>query len=231
MRSLLLLFLPVATFFGGCVPYGVGTTARPAPRNEVAVSSLISFVPGLEYDDTYAENADSDDGYHKSSPSGAGRYPLFDTEVRYGLDERSDFGVRVTSLSGIVATYKRLLAGGEAPAQPALAVVGGAGFVNLGNHLHGEVTLVASGSEAGMVTPYGGLRAMHDLALSTGFPRDTPTLGAFAGVRLGTLDLGVSPEIGVFYDESALGLRSSSVIVVPTIAVHGRDLLRTLFGR
>lgn len=33
---------------------------------------------------------------------------------------------------------------------------------------------------------------------------------------------------GVFYDHSALGLRRRDVIVVPSVTVHGSDLLRLL---
>ena len=38
----------------------------------------------------------------------------------------------------------------------------------------------------------------------------------------------MSVEVGVFYDRSALGVRSSDVIVVPAIVLHGEKLLNAL---
>jgi hypothetical protein len=60
---------------------------------------------------------------------------------------------------------------------------------------------------------------------------DDPSVGLFAGIRIGTERLGVSPELAVFYDRSALGLRDHDVIVVPSFTVHGNQLLDALFGR
>jgi hypothetical protein len=59
---------------------------------------------------------------------------------------------------------------------------------------------------------------------------DDPTLGGFIGLRIGDDSLGVSPELGVFYDRSALGLRERNVIYVPALTVHGEALAR-LFRR
>lgn len=228
MRTLLVLLL-AAPAFAGCVPYGVGATARPTPPYTTTVSGVVSFVP-LELD-TYDEPYyDEETGPGEPAITReAVRYPMLDLEVRHGLDERSDLGVRVTSGSGVLVSYKRLLAGG-APDEAALAVATGFGFVNLGNHAYADVALLVTGRETGMVTPYGGVRAAHVLPTASGAVSDTPTAGGFAGVRLGTMDFGVSPEIGVYYDESALGLRRSPLLVVPTITLHGRDLLRLLMA-
>jgi hypothetical protein len=38
----------------------------------------------------------------------------------------------------------------------------------------------------------------------------------------------VSAEVGVFYDRSALGVRSSNVIVVPALVLHGSDLIKAI---
>jgi hypothetical protein len=54
---------------------------------------------------------------------------------------------------------------------------------------------------------------------------DRPTAGGFVGVRFGRATFGVSPEIGVFYDHSALGVRKGNVVVVPTLAFHGDELI------
>jgi hypothetical protein len=72
---------------------------------------------------------------------------------------------------------------------------------------------------------------MHVLPLTEEAVRDDPTVGVFAGFRIGTERLGVSPEIAVFHDRSALGLRDNDVIVVPSFTIHGTALLDALFGR
>jgi hypothetical protein len=59
---------------------------------------------------------------------------------------------------------------------------------------------------------------------------DRPTLGAFFGVRIGSTDFGVSPEVGVFYDHSALGVRRGDLVVVPAISLHGQRLLEIFRG-
>ena len=66
--------------------------------------------------------------------------------------------------------------------------------------------------------------------LSKGAVGDSPTAGGFLGLRIGTERFGVSPEVGVFYDRSALGLRSRDVIVVPAIVLHGTQLLEMFWG-
>ena len=39
--------------------------------------------------------------------------------------------------------------------------------------------------------------------------------------RIGTLTAGISPEIGIFYDHSALHLHKGNVLFVPAITIHG----------
>lgn len=217
--SLAALFIGV--LFSGCIPYGVGTTARPAPAGELHSTSILSFVPGVELEEV---DESGDEAY-------GARIPYLDNEVRYGIDERADIGIRLTSFSGIVINYKRLLTPPENLNAPAVALMGGLGFLNFGNHLHGELTLIVSGGETGQITPYGGLRAMQVLPISPGVPSDKPTMGGFAGLRLGSVELGISPEVGVFYDPSALGVRETDVIVIPTVTLHGRGLIGRLFRR
>ncbi len=57
---------------------------------------------------------------------------------------------------------------------------------------------------------------------------DEPSLGGFLGLRIGRPDIAVSPEVAVYYDRSALGIRDRNIIVVPAIAVHGEELLRLI---
>ena len=70
------------------------------------------------------------------------------------------------------------------------------------------------------MTPYGGLRAMQVVPITRGAVSDSPTLGLFGGLRLGDDDFVLSPEIGVYYDRSALHVRNASVIVVPALTLE-----------
>lgn len=76
--------------------------------------------------------------------------------------------------------------------------------------------------------PYGGVRALQVFPLSTSAVSDSPTIGAFGGFRMGTTYSGVSFEVGVFHDRSALDLRDGDIVVVPSITLHGLDFLRML---
>jgi hypothetical protein len=66
--------------------------------------------------------------------------------------------------------------------------------------------------------------------LSSSAPSDSPTAGGFLGLRIGTEQLGVSPEVGVYYDRSALEVRSRDVIVVLALVIHGSELIRVFTG-
>ncbi|MDQ3557240.1 MAG: hypothetical protein M3409_10775 [Gemmatimonadota bacterium] len=213
-RSLALL-LPL---LGACVPYTVGSTAQTVPRGTISSAASLSFIPGGL--DPYA-----DEEWESESAT----FAMFDFEGRFGLDARSDIGVRIPTLSGIVVNYKRRLDGDTTGTRSALAAMVGGGFVNMGEHAHFEASLIASGPERSTLTPYGGLRAMQVLPLSSSAASDSPTLGIFGGLRIGTRELGVSPELGIFYDRSTLGLRSNSIIFVPAVTVHGEGLRRVLW--
>ncbi|HET9775760.1 MAG TPA: hypothetical protein VFP77_04255 [Gemmatimonadaceae bacterium] len=196
----------------GCIPLTVGSTAQPVPVG-TTVSSMSMYVVPNSVDDSVAG---------RSFP----RYGA-DPEVRFGLDERSDIGVRVPSLSGIVANYKRRLNGDSRAPGAATAIMVGGGFVNWGEHAHLEATLMASAEESDSFTPYGGIRAMQVIPINKGAVHDSPTLGAFLGTRIGTRAAGISPEIGIFYDQSALRIRKGRFLFVPAITVHG-DFARFL---
>ena len=199
----------------GCLPYTVGSTARPAPEGELRQTGTMYAIPGAfesEYDSV-------------SIPMRG-----LDMEVRYGIDDRSDIGLRIPSLSGAVVTYKRRLDGASDDPGVAFAVMAGAGFVNFGEHGLGELTLIASGDDDAVVIPYGGIRGMHVVPLSRYGVSDHPTVGGFLGLRIGRADFGISPEIGVYYDPSALELRERRWIIVPAVSVHGERLLNALGG-
>jgi hypothetical protein len=206
--------LLVASFVG-CLPYTVGTTARTVAPEETTRTFSHYFIPNAVevLDDTVVG-------------------PLFgvDYEVRFGIDERSDVGIRLASSSGVVANYKRRLDRFDRPEEAGVALLTGAGIVNWGTHAHLEATLLASGRDSDRATVYGGLRVMQVVPISRGAVHDSPTAGGFLGVRIGSAERGFSPELGVFYDRSALDIRRGTVIFVPAVSLHG-DILRALRGR
>ena len=199
----------------GCLPYTVGSTARPTPKGEMQQTGTLFAIPGAlesEYDSVSVPMRGAD------------------VEVRFGIDEHSDIGLRIPSLSGAVVNYKRRLDGASDDPGVAVAVMAGAGFVNMGEHALGELTFLISGDHRRTWVPYGGLRGMHVLPLSRYAVTDQPTIGGFLGLRIGESDFGVSPEIGVYYDPSALELRERRWIIVPAVSIHGDQLLQALGG-
>ena len=212
-RSNVLALASVAALATGCLPYTVASTARPVPPGERVRTATLYFLP----------NAVDREGDSAAVPMRGA-----DLEVRRGIDGRSDWGLRFTNGSGAVLSYKRML-GDPPPAGAAVAVEGLGGIVNLGEHAMVGATLIASGREGGQVTPYGGVRVIQVAPLSRGAVHDAPSIGAFVGVRLGDRDDGVSPELGIFHDPSALHIRRGSILVVPSISMH-RSALRRAVG-
>ena len=203
----------VIAFPIACVPYTVGSTAQTVPRGEVRRAGTMYVIPNA---------------VEVLGDSVSASLPGSDAEVRWGITETTDLGLRIPSFSGAVLTAKHRVWGRAEPDAPALAVMGGAGFVNWGQHAHFELSLLASGQTRRSLTPYGGLRVMQVAPLSRGAVHDSPTAGGFFGLRIGDQVMGVSPELGVFYDRSALGLREGRVIFVPALTVHGDALARFL---
>jgi hypothetical protein len=211
--------LSASVMLTGCIPYTVGSTARPTPRGERTSTMSTWVLPSLG-DTTFGQSTS---------------HLMIDYEMRWGIDDKSDAGFRATG-GGIILNYKRLLSGPASIYD--VAVMPGAGFVNLGNHAYFETTLMASKrprtpsspeeKKGPNVLPYFGLRVMQVAPLNSSAVHDRPTAGGFLGVRFGTTDFGVSPEIGVFYDHSALGVRKNDVVIVPAISVHGPELMRIL---
>jgi hypothetical protein len=199
----------------GCLPYTVGSTAQTLAPGEVRRAGTVYIIPNAI--DLLGDSVST--GLRGS-----------DAEIRWGITERTDLGLRIPSFSGAVLTAKHRLWGVAEPDAAAVAVMGGAGLVNWGEHAHFELSLIASGPTSGSITPYGGLRAMQVAPLSTSAVHDSPTAGGFFGLRIGDHAMGISPEIGVFYDRSALGLREGRIIYVPALTVHG-DILAGMFPR
>ena len=202
--------LSLVALAGACTPYAVSTTAVPLARGEARSTSTLAIVRnGAEW--SYDSSGSSREGV---------AMPGIDTEVRFGLDDRSDFGVRIPTFSGVIGSYKRRLDGPSDRDAHATAIMIGAGLVNFGQHAHGEITLITSGRESARLVPYGGFRAIQVLPLSRSAVQDTPAVGVFTGIKMGGRTPVLSAELGVFHDRSALGLRRSTVIVVPSIAIH-----------
>ena len=208
-----LVVLAATTVVVGCVPYAVGSTARTVPVSERTRTTTAFVIPN---------------GVESKGDSVAVTMPGLDSEIRWGIDSKSDIGVRVPSWSGVVVNYKHRL--DAAPAQAiadtgvAVSALVGAGFINWGQHAHFELSLIASGREDRKAVPYGGLRLMQVAPLSSTAASDRPTAGAFLGWRIGSRDIGIAPEVGVFYDHSALHMRHGDMIVVPSITFYGNAL-------
>ena len=203
------LLIPLGfLFLTSCISYSVGTTARPIPKGEFQPNLAVYFVPG-------GIDSPGDDAADDSLA-----YASADFEGRWGLSDRSDLALRAPAGSGVILTWKRLINGVNDPDSTAVATIIGGGIVNFGNHAYVEAGLIASGREDDLV-PYGGVRAMHVVPISSGAVTDTPTAGVFGGIRfrVGT-NFSLSPEVGIYHDESALGLRERDVIVVPSITFH-----------
>lgn len=211
-HGLLRLALAIAPLATGCLPYTVASTARPIPAGQKSKTGTMYFIPNAVEDSANEGRAVPMRG--------------FDTEARWGIDERSDWGFRLTSFSGATASYKRLLT--DPRAGTAVAVEGTGGFVNFGEHALVGASLLASGRESNRVTPYAGLRAMQVVPMSSSAVHDTPTIGAIVGARFGRRQHGISPELGIFYDRSALDLRKGALLLVPSISVHGEELMQIL---
>lgn len=212
---LILLTLFVGLAACGCLPYAVGTTAETAPVQTVVPSTVVQVAIGQP-----KINADPGDLDERTTSFS------FDSEARFGLDERSDAGIRLVGSSGLVATYKRRLTP-SGPQRVATAVIVGGGLLGLGSHAHFEATFVGSWPYGTTMTPYGGVRFQHVIALGSDDSTPDPALGAFAGIRLGEPDLGISPELGIFYSPTDTFMETDWV-VVPSISVHGGRLLKAL---
>jgi hypothetical protein len=184
-----------------CLPYTVGSTAQTVPAHETTRSTSWYFIPNAV-----------------KLPEDSIAGPLYGTnfEYRRGLDQKSDFGLRLMP-GGVQVDYKRRVDGDASRA--ALAYMVGGGIVNGGEHFMMQGTLLVSGHEDAALVPYGGLRAIHVLPISQYAVSDRPTIGAFAGLQIGDAEFAIRPELGVYYDHSALGLRRGDLIVVPAVTL------------
>ncbi len=187
-----------------CIPYTVGTTAQVTPLNSTEKTSSWYFIPN---------GITSADDSIRSPLAGTS------TEWRHGVDMFSDVGVRVLP-AGVEATYKRKLGTDSGHVNAASAVIGGIGIVNWGEHFLMDVMWVTSGKQGGAFTPYGGIKVMQTIPISPDAVKDNPTIGGFLGAEIGDSYFALRPELGVFYDHSALGIRKSNIIIVPALTLR-----------
>jgi hypothetical protein len=200
---------PIVAFaLNACLPYTVGSTARTAPAHETIPSTSSYYVP----------NAIRMPGDTIPAPLAGSNL-----EFRHGLDSRTDIGLLLMPASGVAIDVKRRLGNDLSATRNAYAYSLGGGIVNGGAHLMMMGTFIASGREDGLVAPYGGARVIHVLPISPGAVSDKPTVGVFGGLQVSDADFIIRPELGVFYDHPALGLRHGDLIFVPAFTiVRGR---------
>jgi hypothetical protein len=189
-----------------CIPYTVGSTAQTVPLGETTRATSWYFIP----------NAFKHPGDSIGAPLAGS-----DIELRYGIDDFSDIGVRVLP-GGVVGNFKHRFGADTSHTSAAVAFITGAGIVNGGEHAHFEATLLASGRENAAISSYGGVRVMQVIPISAGAVNDSPTAGLFGGVTIGDSWFSIRPELGIFYDRSSLHVRQSSFIIVPAITLQRR---------
>ena len=60
---------------------------------------------------------------------------------------------------------------------------------------------------------------MQVIPLSAGAVTDRQNIGVFGGAQIANQWFSERPELGVFYDHSALGIRQSDLLIVPAITL------------
>lgn len=195
------------------MPYTTGLTARPVPQGTVQRTITISAL--------------SPAAFLRDSISAP--FPWPEVAVRWSVDARTDVGVRLPSAL-IVSVRRQVI--GEGIQGVAAAVEGAVGLTFEGKP-HAGATVTLSGSERGSVTPYGGVRALlsgagdrplglqHVFSGATREARTMQAVGTFLGLRLGGMERGVAPELGVFLVRPGFAPFQRRVVLVPGITFHG----------
>jgi hypothetical protein len=196
-----------------CIPYTVGTTAQTVPMNEETVANTGYFLP----------NTFNAPGCGCYLP-GAG----MNIEIRRGLDDFNDLGVRIVPLAaGAIVNVKHRFGSDTSHTSRSLALISGVGLLELGMQLHVEATLIASGPENVDFSPYGGLRVTQVAQIATPTSvleaADAPTAGIFAGISLGNRWATLRPEVGAFYTKFDPSVRQPGIIFVPSMTIQLRS--------
>ncbi len=211
---------PLCALLTGCISYTVGQGAETAPVGKRLSSSSVNVVPGTLDD---------------STPT---RRPSIDTEVRYGVDPRTDIGFRIATWSGFMVTWKRQLTRADSSAvqenRARTSIMLGGGVLNMGEHAAFEATLIRSGKWTQQGQLYGAIRVVQVVPITNTARSDDPVIGASVGYLIGNHEYSVGPELGVYYDRSVLGLNTNRILVIPSVVVRstgGLRFFRGMFGR
>lgn len=194
-----------AVYLTGCISYTVGQGAETTAPHERSSSSSMNWIPGTL--------GDKPDERRTSRPS-------IESEVRFGVDERTDLGFRIATYSGFMVTWKRQLTRMDSSVTPEnrmrTAIMLGGGVLNAGEHAGFEATLVTSGRWSAAGQTYGALRAIQVVPITATARNDDPVVGLSIGHLFGDRNSSMGPELGVYYDRSVLGLNSSRILVIPS---------------
>ena len=199
---------------GACLPYSVGSTAQTVRPGDKATTNSYWIMPnGIALNE-------------KDSTKASTALFGFDRETRWGIDSASDFGLRVPSASGLVASYKQRVSGYAHPDSAAVSWQLGGGVVNFAQHMELEASLLTSSAKRGNIAWYGGARIVHTIPMSSGLKQDQPSIGALIGARIGLANDDIMPEIAIYHDPSVTRIRSSNFIIVPSLSIKGTALNR-----
>lgn len=186
----------------GCLPYSMNSTAATVHRDSVTVMATLPIGARARY---------SGDEY-------APRGPGVDVEGRIGMSDRSDLGLRITSVSGLVLSYKyRLLGDRDGAALAAQAEIGG---VNLFSSAIGGVTVMASGSESRVIVPYAGARVLALSSRRSYVSESGPFAGGFGGLRIQAGWLSFFPEVAVYRNHAAPVETADRWLIIPSVGVR-----------
>ncbi len=202
----------------GCISYTVGQGAETTPQGERSVSSSLNLVPGT---------------LSNSDRSASTRRPSVDTDLRFGVDDRTDVGFRIATYSGFMLTWKRQLTAPDSSKftenRARTAIMLGGGLVNAGEHAGFEATMISSSKWSAAGQWYGAVRAIQVFPITNSARGDDPVIGMSVGHLFGDRNKSMGPEIGVYYDRSTLGLNTNRILVIPSFVVRGQSL--PWFGR
>jgi hypothetical protein len=203
----------------GCISYTVGQGAETTPRGERSFGSSVNMVPGT---------------LREGEGGASTRRPSVDSDVRFGIDEQSDIGVRLATYSGFMVTYKRQLGRPDvSPKAPEnrsrTAFMLGGGIINGAEHAAMEATLITSAPWTSAGQFYGAFRAIQVLPITSSARKDDPAVGFAIGHLFGDRNSSIGPEIGVYYDRSTLNLNQNRILVIPSLVIR-RTGIGTLGG-
>jgi hypothetical protein len=215
-----------------CISYTIGQGAETTPKSEQSIGSSINLVPGT-FSDRLSDPSNGEPTRSRTST----RRPSIDSDLRFGIDDRNDIGIRLATYSGFMVTWKHQLTRADSTSKQEnrarTAFMLGTGILNLGEHAGVEATLITSGKWTAAGQLYGAVRAIQVLPITSSAKHDDPVVGVAIGHLFGDRERSIGPEIGVYYDRSVLGLNTNRILVIPSLVVRGDGIpvLGRLFGR